>query len=156
MVWSGEGRNTRSKATGPVFLLLLCCHLSMSDHCRHIKLTRARNSGLEMLICRLTTHVDVETVNSPGLLWYCRMPGAPVDEVATTWAISSIWVGVRKEGINNQYCWLWTVERWETSDFLQLFWRSSPLLGKVMPSVKLHWHSECAPWYAGLEAKISL
>lgn len=64
-----------------MFLLLRCCHLSVTDRCRDLRLTWAQDTGLGRLIFRLTTHIDVETVDSPGLSWYWRVPGTLVDEV---------------------------------------------------------------------------
>lgn len=65
-----------------MFLLLLCYHVSMTDHYRHLNLMWAQDTGLGSLICRLTAHIGLETVDSPGL-WYQRMPGTLVDEVST-------------------------------------------------------------------------
>ena len=62
------------------FLLFLCCHLSVTDHHRHLKLMWPQDADLGRLICRLTTRADVEMIDSPGLSWYQGVPGMLVDE----------------------------------------------------------------------------
>lgn len=83
----------------------------------------SQDTGVGRLICRLTTHVGVETVDGPGLSWYQRVTATLVDEVLANSKFSSfrrIWsigIGVKRRAliINTVECELLEDEIFQTS-----------------------------------------